>query len=143
MAKVRVLWQQSASARKGGWRKTKVSVEKQALTAHLDDILRRIGQVARVEIELTLVGDSEITKLKQQFFGRSEPTDVLSFENPSQGFPPSSVEGPNPSTDLLGSIVISVDTAARQAEAAGIALEDELKMLAGHGLLHLLGYGHR
>lgn len=84
----------------------------------------------RVELELSIVTDKEIKALKKRFFGIDEPTDVLSFPYEDQ------IEG------LTGSIAISIETAAKQAAEAGIELIDELKMLATHGLLHILGYNH-
>jgi len=117
-----VLWQNQ----------TKVEVNQQAITAHLEDILRRLGLVGMVEIEITVVGDQAIAKLKHQFLGQNEPTDVLSFPNPR-----------TTDSSLIGSIVVSVDTAAKQAKEAKISLIDELKMLTSHGLLHLLEFHHR
>lgn len=101
------------------------------LEQHLELILRRLGSVGTVEIELAIVKDKEIQTLNNQQLGHDYPTDVLSF----------------PADELtqkhfLGSIVISIDTAKRQAKQAGISLIKELKMLSGHGLLHLLGYHH-
>lgn len=135
MAELRLLWQNQ----------TKDSVEKEVIERHLADILRRLGRVAsvnrldRLELELTLVGDPAITKLNQQFLGLNKPTDVLSFPSPARSYDLTELEE---STNSLGSIVISVDTASRQATQAGINLADEVKTLAGHGFLHLLGYGH-
>ena len=113
---------QSPSAFKGSQR---------IIQRHLDDVLRRLGSVGRVEIEISLVTDKEIRILKTRFLGIDESTDVLSF--PSEG----------KLGQLTGSIAISIQTARRQAEQAGVDIIDEVKMLAGHGLLHLLGYQHR
>lgn len=69
-----------------------------------------------------------------------KPTDVLSFAQRDQraGAPPlPSIPGMPPP---LGDVIISVDTAARQAEAHGVPLEQELALLTVHGILHLLGY---
>ena len=73
-----------------------------------------------------LCDDAFIQALNAQYRGKDRPTDVLSF---AQGDP-----------DLLGDIVISLPTAARQAEAAGWTLESEVALLGVHGLLHLLGH---
>lgn len=109
---------------------TKTKVNPEVIQSHLESVLRPLKGVGTVVIELTLVGDKEITQLKSQFLGRTEATDVLSFPNNDKNL------------DLTGSIAISVDTARRQAGQAGIELIDELKMLSTHGLLHLLGYHH-
>lgn len=97
-------------------------------------ILRRLNWLDTVEIELLVVGDRKIKRLNKQYRGVGEPTDVLSF--------PASWDKSAVSTNFLGSIVISVDTAINQAKLAGISLEKELQTLTGHGLLHLLGYHH-
>lgn len=87
--------------------------------------------VVRVKIEIKLVRDKEIIKLKKQFFGQSETTDILSFESDLK------------TTGVIGSLAISLDQAARQAETAGISLQTEISSLSTHGFLHLLGYHHR
>ncbi len=95
-------------------------------------ILRRLNQLGTVEIELIVVGDQKIKSLNKQYRQVNKPSDVLSFPATD-----------DKKTTLLGSIVISVDTAAIQAKQAGISLEQELRTLTGHGFLHLLGYHHR
>lgn len=83
---------------------------------------------------LVLVGDARMRVLNRLFRGYDRPTDVLAFasdlsEDPEdQGY--------------LGDIVISVETANRQALRRGSNLARELKVLALHGFLHLLGYDH-
>lgn len=86
------------------------------------------GAAPEAEVSVALVDDATILGLNRRWRGRDEPTDVLAFP---QGDP-----------DLLGDVVISLETARRQAEAAGQALEAELAWLAVHGALHLLGYDH-
>lgn len=78
---------------------------------------------------VALVSDAQIRALNRQYRGADKTTDVLSF--PSGGGDP-----------FLGDIVIATGMARRQAAAAGHALSTELKVLALHGLLHLLGYDH-
>lgn len=121
MAELKILWQNT----------TKTSVDTKEIEQHLLEVLRRLKTVGRVEIEISIVNDKEIKTLKLRFFGINEPTDVLSFPYDSE------VKG------LTGSIAISVETASRQASAAGIELISEIKMLSSHGLLHLLGYHHK
>ena len=86
---------------------------------------------------LVLVGDERMRALNRQFRGFDRATDVLSFparngESPDQG----------EEADYLGDIVISVETARRQAQRRGSTLPRELRILALHGLLHLLGHDH-
>lgn len=81
---------------------------------------------------LSLTDDQELHALNLQYAQEDHATDVLSF---SQG-------DPRLDPDLLGDIVISVETAARQAKERGHGLYDELFHLSVHGFCHLLGYDH-
>jgi probable rRNA maturation factor len=92
------------------------------------------------ELSLRLTTDLEIQTLNSQFRHQDRPTDVLSFAAMEVDFPKVADD-----TDLslyLGDIIISVDTAARQAPEHGYSLIKELAWLASHGLLHLLGWDH-
>lgn len=91
------------------------------------------------EVSLSFCDDAHIHKMNLEFRGIDRPTDVLSFAL-SEGEEPEILDGP--AEDLLGDIIISVDTLARQAEEYGHSLERELAYLTVHGLLHLLGYDH-
>ena len=84
-------------------------------------------------LALCLVSDRRMREMNRTFRGRDATTDVLSF-------PAGRVPGPE--RGPLGDIVISVPTAARQAGSAGRPLMLELKLLALHGYLHLLGHDH-
>lgn len=91
-----------------------------------------------VELSVALVDDACIQELNRDFRGKDRPTDVLAFAmREGEAMPASG------GVELLGDVVISVDTARRQASRAGRPLLDELTMLLGHGLLHLIGYDHR
>jgi probable rRNA maturation factor len=93
---------------------------------------------ARGAVTVALVPDARVRALNRRFRRKDRPTDVLSFpadEHPRQA-PPSGRPA------LLGDIVISLGVARRQAAAAGHAFGTELRVLALHGLLHLLGYDH-
>lgn len=83
------------------------------------------------EVVLRLTGDPAIRVLNRDYRGKDKPTDVLAFAQQ---------EGPAAAADVLGDLVISVDTARRQARRG---LPAELLHLASHGLCHLLGYDHR
>lgn len=90
---------------------------------------------AETELSVMLCDDAFILDLNQRFADEDHATDVLSF---------AAKEAPGPRTPgLLGDVVISLETARRQADARGVALADEVVVLLGHGLLHLLGYDHR
>ena len=91
------------------------------------------------EMSLRLTDDAEVQSLNRDYRHKDQPTDVLSFaalEVDCQYDLP--VEEPL----YLGDIVISVETAARQADNLGHSIETELTWLASHGLLHLLGWDH-
>ncbi len=73
--------------------------------------------------------------MNRTWLGKDRPTNVISFAM-QEG------EGAGVQADLLGDVVISVETAARDAAEAGVAVENELYFLLLHGILHLLGYDH-
>ena len=90
---------------------------------------------------LSLVDDATIASYNQAWRQQTGPTDVLAFAA-QEGAPPLP-HPPTPADPLeLGDIVISLETAARQANEAGQSLQQELLFLASHGLLHLLGWDH-
>ena len=91
------------------------------------------------ELTLRLTDDLEIQSLNSQYRHQDKPTDVLAFADLEEVLTPS-VELGEPL--YLGDIVISVDTASRQATVAHHSLITELAWLAAHGLLHLLGWDH-
>jgi probable rRNA maturation factor len=93
------------------------------------------------ELSLRLTTDAEIQALNSQFRQRDQPTDVLSFAAMEVDFPEIE-DNPADSSLYLGDIIISVDTAVRQAPEHGYSLRKELAWLASHGLLHLLGWDH-
>jgi probable rRNA maturation factor len=106
---------------------------------------------ARGTVNIALVSDQRVRALNRQYRGVDRATDVLSFpaENPSpQRTPRTRRAKPNKSfvsfvvNDFLGDIVIARGVARRQARAAGHDEATEIRVLALHGLLHLLGYDH-
>lgn len=93
------------------------------------------------ELTLRLTDDAEIQSLNSQYRGKDQPTDVLAFAALETAGPDLS----NFANDLpiyLGDLVISIDTATRQASSRGHLLPIELAWLASHGFLHLLGWDH-
>ena len=88
----------------------------------------------RFQVDLTICGDETIHGLNKEYRGVDRPTDVLSFPMLEFDFPDVWVS--------LGSIVISEETARRQAAEYGHSLKRELCFLAAHSALHLLGYDH-
>ncbi|MDJ0557299.1 MAG: rRNA maturation RNase YbeY [Microcoleaceae cyanobacterium MO_207.B10] len=93
------------------------------------------------ELSLRLTGDREIQTLNSQYRHQNQPTDVLAFAALEVDFPqPEEVDSSLPL--YLGDIIISVETAFRQAKQQGHLLTTELAWLAAHGFLHLLGWDH-
>ncbi|NJL03233.1 MAG: rRNA maturation RNase YbeY [Spirulinaceae cyanobacterium RM2_2_10] len=89
-------------------------------------------------LSLRLTGDREIRALNAQYRQRDEPTDVLAFAALESSLPVL----PEGEPLELGDLVISVETAQRQAQSQGWSLREELAWLASHGFLHLLGWDH-
>jgi probable rRNA maturation factor len=87
------------------------------------------------ELSVVVVDDAGIQELNRDYLGRDRPTNVISFpmlEGEESGIVPG----------LLGDVVISADTAARDAEEAGSTFEREFVFLLIHGILHLVGFNH-
>lgn len=91
-------------------------------------------------IEVNLVGDEEIHAINKAYRGKDAPTDVISFAFLDNINSEIAIKGDVPR--LLGEIMISYETAKRQAENFGHSLQREMKFLFTHGILHLLGYNH-
>ena len=87
------------------------------------------------ELSILLVDDLEIAELNQQYLNRPGPTNVIAF-------PMQEGEFSGISPQLLGDVVISLDTADREGSQAGIGMQSRLDQLLIHGILHLLGYDH-
>jgi probable rRNA maturation factor len=83
---------------------------------------------ARGDVTLAIVSDARVRSLNREYRGKHTSTDVLSFPAGEPG--------------ELGDVVIAAGVASRQARRAGHSLAVELRVLALHGLLHLLGYDH-
>jgi len=90
-------------------------------------------RLADPEITLAFVGQRAIRTLNRKFMKMDRPTDVLSFPLGEKG-----ADG----KFYLGDIAIAVPVAFRQSRAKGHGLDRELRLLAIHGFLHLLGYDH-
>jgi probable rRNA maturation factor len=87
------------------------------------------------ELSILLVGDDEITQLNREYLSRDRPTNVLAFamrEGEDKDLHPA----------LLGDVVISTETAQREAQQRDVTIEEEMTLLLVHGILHLLGYEH-
>jgi len=89
----------------------------------------------RAELTISLVDDAEMQRLNLDYRGKDQATDVLAF---------ALREGTRLPGDeaMLGDVVISLDTAERQARARAVPIAYEVRTLLIHGVLHLLGYDH-
>ena len=91
------------------------------------------------EVSVVLVSDAYIHALNKKYRDKDCATDVLSLAL-NEGDEPEIIDGP--AQNLLGDIIISIDTAKSQAEEYGHSIEREIAFLTVHGILHLLGYDH-
>ncbi len=97
-------------------------------------MLRALG-MPRAEVSVLLCDDATIHELNRTYRHKDRPTDVLAFAL-REG------EHAELAGDLLGDVVISIETARRQAREHQRTLVDEVRFLLAHGLLHLVGYDH-
>ena len=121
-------------------------VDRKRLNQHLRTALKKLGR-GHAEVSVSLVDDAEIRALNKQWRGVDTVTDVLSFAFDE-------TDSPDVGVEILGDIVISLDTAERQVaivhganagrpEMAQYRLDEEVLFLATHGLLHLCGHDHQ
>jgi probable rRNA maturation factor len=87
------------------------------------------------ELSILIVDDPQITILNKKYLHRSGPTNVISFPMHTDDFP-------NINPQLLGDVVISIETAAKEGKNIGIGMEERFIQLLVHGILHLIGYDH-
>jgi probable rRNA maturation factor len=99
----------------------------------LGNAMLRALELPAAELSLLLTDDAGIRTLNRQHRQKDKPTDVLAF--------PMSDGAPEPQ-GILGDVVISLETAQRQADARRRPLIEEVRFLLAHGLLHLVGYDH-
>ena len=95
-----------------------------------------ISEAKGKELSVAFVSDRKIKELNKIFRDKNSPTDVLSFPYEPDQYDYLETE------NFLGDIVISVETAARQARENHLPFDTEIKQLILHGILHLVGYDH-
>ena len=103
------------------------------LIARLGNSMLAALELPDAELSVLLTDDREIQQLNRQHRQMDKPTDVLSFAMDE------SVPDP---AGILGDVVISLDTAERQARSRRRPLIEEVRFLLAHGVLHLVGYDH-
>lgn len=103
--------------------------------ASLQRFVRAAQRAAGLEgsVNVLIASSAALRQLNRQFRGKDKPTDVLSF--------PPALNGPHHNGNA-GDIAISLDIAAENAARLGHSVEDEIKILLLHGMLHLAGYDH-
>ena len=102
----------------------------------LEFSIKELGLHPECDLTLAFINDTEMEELHIKWMNLSGSTDVMSF-------PMDELKPNDPEPGILGDIVISPVFARAQAEKAGHTFEHEVKILAAHGLLHLLGYDHQ
>lgn len=109
-----------------------LDLSEEAVLADAERLLAALD-LPGAELSVLVTDDAAIRELNRQWRGKDEATDVLSFPQ---------LEGEAADGDVLGDVVISLQTAARQAEELGHDLAQEVRILLVHGLCHLLGHDH-
>ena len=94
------------------------------------------------ELSIAFVNDEEIHRLNREYRKIDRPTDVLSFALLEAQSPSPSMSADAGAPTILGDVIISTETARRQADERGHSFERELSILLLHGILHLFGYDH-
>ena len=116
-------------------------IDADALTSLIAHILREEGVEGPWEMGIRFVDDGTMQAAHAEYMDIDEPTDIMTFPYADQddAFPGAMPDGWD-DTVQGGDLIISVDTAEENARAAGWSLEDELRFLVAHGVLHLLGW---
>ncbi len=109
------------------WLDIKVANDASWIAAQLEPLFA-LSKMPLGELSIALTNDAQMKTLNKQYRDKDKPTNVLSFP----------ADGP-----LLGDIVLSYETIAREAQAKGAAFESHLSHLLVHGFLHLQGYDHQ
>jgi len=129
-------------------RQKKVPLAEQSLSEFLDKILQELN-FAQAEVSIAFVSDAEMAQWNQSFRHKKGPTDVLSFPALSRRRAErhakrkhAVVKSPVTTGDFLGDIAIAPETARRFAKENGRTLDNEIRILMLHGVLHLMGYDH-
>lgn len=115
-------------------RQKKINVDLRRVKQVLSKIMNYLDCKDK-EVSLLFVDNNEIRKINKRYLNRNHSTNVITFSLTEGEFG-------NINPKVLGDIVISVETALKDAGEAGIELNDELEYLMIHGMLHLLKYNH-
>src|SRR6476619_1117070 len=113
----------------------KVKLDTKIFRNFVDTLIETVDEAGGRGFAVALVSDQRMSDLNRIFRGKDSTTDVLSFPNEPEAFESGILEN-------LGDIVISCEQAERQSKENNLTLENEIKQLMLHGLLHLCGFDH-
>jgi probable rRNA maturation factor len=114
----------------------KIKIEADGFKKFAEQAADAIKEAKGKDLTVAFVSDRRIRELNNIFRDKNRPTDVLSFPYEPDQYDYLETE------NFLGDIVISVEQAQRQAKENNLTLENEIKQLILHGILHLVGYDH-
>jgi len=112
----------------------RIKIDKRRIRIQVTRLLK-LTNCATKEISITFVDDGTIQSINKQYLSKDRPTNVISFSLQEGEF-----GHINP--EMLGDVIISVDTALRDADMGHLSFDEEILFLIIHGLLHLTGYNH-
>ncbi|MEE9912564.1 MAG: rRNA maturation RNase YbeY [Deltaproteobacteria bacterium] len=115
-------------------RQKRIKIDKRLIRSQIARLLKSMDCEDK-EISITFVDDETIQRINRQYLSKDKPTNVISFSLQEGDF-----GHINP--EILGDVVISVDTARRDADDANLSFDEEILFLIIHGFLHLTGYNH-
>ena len=119
---------------------SEIAVDEAELAGICRFVLGEMQVNPMAELSVLCVDVEYMSSLHERWMGEKGPTDVLAF--PMDELDTARPDDPEPGPALLGDVVLCPAVAVRQARAAGHSMDDELVLLATHGVLHLLGYDH-
>jgi probable rRNA maturation factor len=119
---------------------SEIAVDEAELAGVCRYVLGEMKVNPQAELSVLCVDVDYMTSLNERWMGEKGPTDVLAF--PMDELDTARPDDPEPGPALLGDVVLCPAYAVRQARGAGHSMDDELVLLATHGVLHLLGYDH-
>jgi len=136
-------WTGTSVSAEGKWERMEIWIRNDCPEAGVDEARLRVRLTRALaavgcedgELSVWLCDDANIQELHREYMGVDTPTNVISFAQHEGEF--GDVE-----PEVLGDVVVSVDTAGRDARDAGTGLDNEVLFLCIHGLLHLLGFDH-
>ncbi|HBY57977.1 MAG TPA: rRNA maturation RNase YbeY [Candidatus Atribacteria bacterium] len=115
-----------------------IKINQKKIREIIRKILQQLKVDEQVEVSILFTTDKFIRYLNKKYRDIDEPTDVLSFSLQEEIMKYPEVQG----NRLLGDVIISTETAQRQADTLNHSVEKEVILLLIHGLLHLIGYDH-